>query len=34
VEDVLFFSVDGLTGFKDVIEQSFPCSALQLDISV
>ena len=29
VEDVLFFSVDGLTGFKDVIEQSFPCSALQ-----
>ena len=29
VEDVLFFSVDGLTGFKDVIEQSFPCSAVQ-----
>lgn len=29
VEDVLFFSVDGLTGFKDVIEQSFPCSAIQ-----
>lgn len=29
VEDVLFFSVDGLTGFKDVIEQSFPCSSLQ-----
>lgn len=29
VEDVLFFSVDGLTGFKDVTEQSFPCSALQ-----
>lgn len=29
VEDVLFFSVDGLTGFKDVIEQSFPFSALQ-----
>lgn len=29
VEDVLFFSVDGLTGFKDVIEQSFPFSSLQ-----
>lgn len=29
VEDVLFFSVDGLTGFKDVIEQSFPLSTLQ-----
>ena len=29
VEDVLFFSVDGLPGFKDVIEQSFPCSAIQ-----
>ena len=29
VEDVLFFSVDGLTGFKDVIEQSFPFSAHQ-----
>jgi transposase-like protein len=29
VEDVLFFSVDGLTGFKDVIEQSFPCSSVQ-----
>jgi putative transposase len=29
VEDVLFFSIDGLTGFKDVIEQSFPCSAVQ-----
>ena len=29
VEDVLFFSVDGLTGFKDVIEQCFPLSTLQ-----
>jgi len=29
VEDVLFFSVDGLTGFKEVIEQSFPFAALQ-----
>jgi len=29
VEDVLFFSVDGLTGFKEVIEQVFPISALQ-----
>ena len=29
VEDVLFFSVDGLPGFKDVIEQSFPFSSLQ-----
>jgi putative transposase len=29
VEDVLFFSVDGLTGFKEVIEQVFPNSALQ-----
>jgi transposase-like protein len=29
VEDVLFFSVDGLTGFKEVIEQSFPFTALQ-----
>lgn len=29
VEDVLFFSVDGLTGFKEVIERVFPYSALQ-----
>lgn len=29
VEDVLFFSVDGLSGFKDVIEQCFPLSTLQ-----
>ncbi len=29
VEDVLFFSIDGLTGFKEVIEQSFPFSVLQ-----
>jgi transposase-like protein len=29
VEDVLFFSIDGLTGFKEVIEQVFPISALQ-----
>jgi putative transposase len=29
VEDVLFFSVDGLTGFKEVIERVFPDSALQ-----
>jgi putative transposase len=29
VEDILFFSVDGLTGFKDVIEQCFPLSTLQ-----
>lgn len=29
VEDVLFFSVDGLTGFREVIEQVFPNSALQ-----
>lgn len=29
VEDVLFFSVDGLTGFREVIEQVFPDSALQ-----
>jgi putative transposase len=29
VEDVLFFSVDGLTGFKEVIDKSFPFSALQ-----
>jgi putative transposase len=29
VEDVIFFSVDGLTGFKDVIERVFPSSAVQ-----
>lgn len=29
VEEVIFFSVDGLTGFKDVIEQVFPASAVQ-----
>jgi transposase-like protein len=29
VEDVMFFSVDGLSGFKEVIEQVFPSSALQ-----
>ena len=29
VEDVLFFSVDGLTGFKDVIEGVFPDSSIQ-----
>lgn len=29
VEDVIFFSVDGLTGFKDVIERVFPTSAVQ-----
>jgi transposase-like protein len=29
VEDVIFFSVDGLTGFKDVIERAFPASAVQ-----
>jgi len=29
VEDVLFFSVDGLTGFKEVVEQVFPKSAQQ-----
>jgi putative transposase len=29
VEDVLFFCVDGLTGFKDVIESIFPLSIVQ-----
>ena len=29
VEDVIFFSVDGLTGFKDVIARDFPASAVQ-----
>jgi len=29
VDDVLFFSVDGLNGFKDVIERVFPASAIQ-----
>jgi len=29
VEDVLFFSIDGLTGFKDVIEEVFPKSQIQ-----
>jgi transposase-like protein len=29
VEDVLFFCVDGLSGFKDVIEQVFPHSIIQ-----
>lgn len=29
VEDVLFFSVDGLSGFKAVIEEVFPYSAMQ-----
>lgn len=29
VEDVLFFSIDGLTGFKDVIESVFPLSFIQ-----
>ena len=29
VEDVLFFCVDGLSGFKDVIEQVFPLSIIQ-----
>ncbi len=29
VEDIFFFSVDGLSGFKDVIEQVYPASALQ-----
>jgi transposase-like protein len=29
VEDVLFFCVDGLTGFKDVIEQVYPLSSVQ-----
>jgi putative transposase len=29
VEDVLFFCVDGLTGFKQVIEQVFPLSIVQ-----
>ena len=29
VEDVLFFCVDGLTGFKDVIESIYPLSTVQ-----
>ncbi len=29
VEDVLFFCVDGLTGFQNVIEQIFPLSIIQ-----
>lgn len=29
VEDVFFFSVDGLKGFKDVIETVYPASSLQ-----
>jgi len=29
VEDVLFFSIDGLAGFKDVIEEVFPKSQIQ-----
>jgi len=29
VRDVLFFCIDGLTGFKDVIEQVFPESQVQ-----
>ncbi len=29
VEDVLFFCIDGLTGFKDVIESVFPTSQVQ-----
>ena len=29
VRDVLFFCIDGLTGFKDVIEQVFPKSQVQ-----
>ena len=29
VEDVYFFSIDGLTGFKDVIERVFPLSFIQ-----
>lgn len=29
VEDVFFFSIDGLKGFKDVIEQVFPLSFIQ-----
>lgn len=29
VDDVIFFSVDGLTGFKDVIERVFPVSSVQ-----
>jgi putative transposase len=29
IEDVLFFSVDGLTGFKNVIERVFPASSVQ-----
>jgi transposase-like protein len=29
VEDVLFFCVDGLNGFKDVIEQVYPLSIVQ-----
>jgi putative transposase len=29
VEDVLFFSIDGLPGFKDVIEEVFPKSQIQ-----
>jgi putative transposase len=29
VTDVFFFSVDGLAGFKDVIEQVYPTSSLQ-----
>jgi transposase-like protein len=29
VEDILFFSIDGLSGFKDVIEQVFPNSLVQ-----
>jgi len=29
VEDVLFFSIDGLAGFRDVIEEVFPKSQIQ-----
>lgn len=29
VEDILFFSIDGLSGFRDVIEQVFPNSLVQ-----
>lgn len=29
VEDVLFFSIDGLKGFQDVIEQVYPLSIIQ-----
>lgn len=29
VEDVLFFCIDGLSGFKDVIEQVYPASTIQ-----